>query len=120
MNNKNNTNLIIGEKIKVKGYTPKLLNDNLFEIEEGGKKGIVDRTGKLILEKIYDGIRLIDDNNISLLKDEKFGVYNISNKKLIEPKYFTELEPYDTTKYIAKNFFMYGIIDLNGKIILTF
>lgn len=121
MNNKNNTNLIIGEKIKVKGYTPKkLLKDNLFEIEEGGKKGIVDRTGKLILEKVYDGIRLIDDNNISLLKDEKFGVYNISYQKLIEPKYFNELEPYDSAKYIAKDFFMYGIIDFNGNIILPF
>ena len=121
MNNKNNTNLIIGEKIKVKGYTPKkLLNNNFFEIEEAGKKGIVDRTGKLILEKAYDGIRLIDDNNISLLKDEKFGVYNISDNKLIEPKYFGELEPYDSTKYIAKDFFMYGIIDLNGDVILPF
>ena len=121
MNNKNNTNLIIGEKIKVKGYTPKkLLKDNLFEIEEGGKKGIVDRKGKLILEKIYDGIRLIDNNNISLLKDEKFGVYNISNNKLIEPKYFNELEPYDSARYIAKDFFMFGVIDFNGNIILPF
>ncbi len=121
MNNKNNTNLIIGEKIKVKGYTPKkLLKDNLFEIEEGGKKGIVDKTGKLILEKIYDGIRLIDDNNISLLKDEKFGVYNISYNKLIEPKYFNELEPYDSTRYIAKDFFMFGIINYNGDIIMPF
>ena len=121
MNNKSNTNLIIGEKIKVKGYTPKkLLKDNLFEIEEAGKKGIVDRQGKLILEKVYDGIRLIDDNNISLLKNEKFGVYNISNNKLIEPKYFNELEPYDSARYIAKDFFRFGIIDFNGNIILPF
>ena len=121
MNNKKNTNLLIGEKLKIKGYTPKkLITDGFFEIEEEGKKGLVDKSGKLILEKIYDGIRLIDSSNISILKNEKFGVYNIPNNQLIEPIYFNELIPYDSTKYIAKDFFKYGIVNYNSDILLPF
>jgi len=121
MNNKKKTNLLIGEKLKIKGYTPKkLITDSFFEIEEEGKKGLVDKSGKLILEKIYDGIRLIDSSNISILKNEKFGVYNIPNNKVIEPIYFNELIPYDSTKYIAKDFFKYGMVNYNSDVLLPF
>ena len=97
MNNKKNTTILVNEKIKIRGYTPKkLVTDDLFEIEEANKKGLVDKYGKLTLEKIYDGIRLIDDNTISILKNQKFGVYNTQTRKIIDPAYDSELIAYDS------------------------
>ena len=120
MNNKKNKRLLIGEKIKVRGYVPQaVISDSLFLIEFDGKKGIADIEGKIILEPEFDGITNLSKYNILLIKDEKFGNYNSSLKKLIYPKYTSLLKPIGENYYAFVNNNKYGVIDVNGKEILS-
>ena len=120
MNKKKNKRLFVGEKLKVRGYVPSaIISDSLFLIEFNGKKGISDTDGKIILEPEYDGITNLSKDNIILIKDEKFGNFNSSSKKLIFPKYSSVLNPIGENHFKVNSNNLYGIIDTNGEQILS-
>ena len=119
MNNKRNKKLFVGEKIKVRGYVPSdVISDSLFLIEFNRKKGIADINGKIILEPEYDGITNQSLNDIILIKDQKFGNFNISSGQVILPD-FTRL-----LKSIGNNYVAYkgkfGVISGDGSQLIPF
>ena len=67
------------------------------------------------MEPEFDGITNLSKYNILLIKDEKFGNYNSSLKKLIYPKYTSLLKPIGENYYAFFNNNKYGVIDVNGK-----
>ena len=115
LNNKKNKNLYIGEKLKIRGFVPnEILTESLFLINDGNKKGIIDRSGKMILEPEYDGIITSNSTDIILIKDEKFGNYNISSNKIIQPKYKSILNPIGENLYLVYDG-NYGLLDKEGN-----
>ena len=119
MNNKKNKRLLVGEKLKVRGYVPSaVISDSLFLIEFNGKKGISDTEGKIVLEPVYDGITNLSKDNIILIKDEKFGNYNYSDKKLISPQFSSVIQPIGDNYYKVKYGNLFGMIDQDGNQIL--
>ena len=115
LNNKKNKNLYIGEKLKIRGFVPnEILTESLFLINDGNKKGIIDRSGKMILEPEYDGIITSNSTDIILIKDEKFGNYNISSNKIIKPKYKSILNPIGENLYLVYDG-NYGLLDKEGN-----
>ena len=120
MNNKKNKRLLVGEKLKVRGYVPSaVISDSLFLIEFNGKKGISDTEGKIVLEPVYDGITNLSKDNIILIKDEKFGNYNYSDKKLISPQFSSVIQPIGDNYYKVKYGNLFGMIDQDGNQILS-
>ena len=120
MNNKKNKRLLVGEKLKVRGYIPSaVISDSLFLIEFNGKKGISDTEGKIVLEPVYDGITNLSKDNIILIKDEKFGNYNYSDKKLISPQFSSVIQPIGDNYYKVKYGNLFGMIDQDGNQILS-
>ena len=118
LNNKKNKNLFIGEKLKIRGFVPnEILTESLFLINDGNKKGIIDRSGKIVLEPDYDGIITSNNTDIILIKDEEFGNYNISSNKIIEPKYKSILNPIGENLYLVYDT-NYGLVDKEGNRLL--
>ena len=89
------------------------------DIWETFQKTYLNTDGKIILEPEYDGITNLSKDNIILIKDEKFGNFNSSSKKLIFPKYSSVLKPIGKNYFKVNNNNLYGIIDANGEQILS-
>ena len=120
MNNKKNKKLFVGEKLKVRGYVPSaVISDSLFLIEFNGKKGISDAEGSIVLEPEYDGITNLSEDNIILIKDEKFGNFNSSSNKLITPKFSSVIQPIGESYFKVITGNLYEIIDEGGNQILN-
>ena len=118
LNNKKNKNLYIGERLKIRGFVPnEILTESLFLIKDGNKKGIIDMNGKIVLEPEYDGIITSNSTDIILIKDEKFGNYNIPSNKIIQPKHKSILNPIGENLYLV-NDSNYGLIDKEGNVLL--
>ena len=120
INNKKNKKLFVGEKLKVRGYIPSaVISDSLFLIEFNGKKGISDAGGSIIIEPEYDGITNLSESNIILIKNEKFGNFNSSSKKLITPKFSSVIQPIGGSYFKISTDNSYGLIDEDGNQILS-
>lgn len=94
------------------------LNADYFVVTRKNKKGVLNTRGQFILPAEYD-ILLLNGNSISLYKDKKFGLYNISNAKIIKPTFDRNLVSADSIM-IAFQGGHYGLIDSNGKGLGTF
>jgi hypothetical protein len=73
------------------------------------KKGIYRRDGKTAQPAEYDAIIPSSPGYLSLLKDKKFGLYDIKTQKLIKPDYERNVLPYAENYFIAYKG-SYGII----------
>lgn len=73
------------------------------------KKGIYRRDGKTAQPAEYDAIIPTSNGYLSLLKEKKFGLYDIKRQKLIKPEYERNVLPYAGNYFIAYKG-SYGII----------
>lgn len=94
------------------------LDANYFVVTKRNKKGILNMKGQFILPAEYD-ILMIKGNFISLYKDKKFGLYNISTSKMIKPTFERNLITMDTVIIAFQNGH-YGLINFAGKPISAF
>ncbi|MEQ8363268.1 MAG: WG repeat-containing protein [Cyclobacteriaceae bacterium] len=91
------------------------LGDGLFLIEHKNKKGIVGLDGKSILPLEYDAIIRSSGNVISLLKDKKFGLYDIKRKKLFKAEYDRNITFFNESTLIVFRDGAYGFMDMTSK-----
>ncbi|MFZ1805773.1 MAG: WG repeat-containing protein [Cyclobacteriaceae bacterium] len=96
------------------------LGDGLFLIEHKSKKGIVGLDGKSILPMEYDAIIKSSDNVISLLKDKKFGLYDIRKKKLFKAQYDRNITFFNESTLIMFRDGFYGFVDMDASPISKF
>jgi len=61
-----------------------------------------------------------DRNQLSILKEKKFGLLDLTSGKLIKPIYDRNILPLDSTTLIAFKDGHYGLIDWNGKPLTAF
>ena len=104
-------------------------NNNLWYIKEAlkvqkdGKYGLINLSGKQILDCEYDEIYALKgiDNSIIVKKEGKIGLVDVNGKKKIDTNY-AEILPLGTnyeTGYIVKNSEnLYGVIDKFGNVVL--
>ncbi|MEP2668075.1 MAG: WG repeat-containing protein [Cyclobacteriaceae bacterium] len=96
------------------------LGDDLFLIEYKSKKGIVGPDGKSILPVEYDAIIKSSGNVISLLKDKKFGLYDIRRKKLFKAQYDRNITFFSESTLIVFKDGFYGFVDNESSPISKF
>lgn len=89
------------------------LSANYFVVTKKNKKGVLNAKGQVVLPAEYD-ILMLKENFISLYKDKKFGLYNISSAKIIKPTFERNLITLDTVMIAFQNGHC-GLVDLNGK-----
>ena len=120
LNNKKNKNLLIGERLKIKGYIPNdVVSDSLFLIEYNGKKGISNLKGEIVLDPQYDGLTNFDENNLILIQGEKFGNYSLSDGKIIAPNYPSIVRAFGESMYKVPGEEGVEVINSNNEILLS-
>jgi hypothetical protein len=93
---------------------------DLFIVTRAGKKGMVDEDGKLLVPMEYDAIVALEKSSFSLLKDKKFGWYDVRSKGLIKPMFDRNIKPYNQKLHTAFKDGAYGFILPDGKALGTF
>lgn len=93
---------------------------NVFLVELRGKKGLVGIDGKLLVPVEYDAIVKNAENFVSLLKDRKFGIYDLERKSLIKPTFERNINFYNKSTLVAFKDGAYGFVDLNARPISDF
>ena len=97
------------------------LSPNYLVVENRGKQGIVDTTGKQTLAIKYDGIGQADaEGLVTVLLDSKFGSYHLATGALAAPKYETRARYFNdqllTTTFKGAT----GLTNFEGKTVLPF
>lgn len=94
-----------------------IYSPNKYVVKENGTYKIIDKEKNTILDSGFDEIIGINGDNITIIKDKKYGVITITGEEEISIKY-EELKYAFKDYYIAKNNGKYGIINLNNETIL--
>jgi outer membrane protein assembly factor BamD (BamD/ComL family) len=91
-----------------------------FIVQRKDKKGLISKSGKLLLPFEYDAISTMKDGVMSLLKSSKFGLYDYGRKMEIHPAYGKNLIPYNSKIVVAYRNDLYGFIGWDNKAISKF
>jgi hypothetical protein len=109
-----------GKKIFVTDYDQiESITPDKFLVIKQNKKGLLDKKGKLILQAEYDAL-LLNKNQLSLLKEKKFGIYDLASGKLIKPIYERNLSLLDSSTLIAFKSDHYGLINWDNTPLTAF
>jgi hypothetical protein len=88
----------------------------IFIVHKKEKKGLVNAQNKMLLPIEYDAIGTVSNNRyVSLLKNMKFGLYDLVTKKIIKPEYDKNLVPYNQNLIAAFKDGSYGFIKWDNK-----
>jgi tetratricopeptide (TPR) repeat protein len=63
------------------------LGDSLFIVSKGNYKGVINKSGQVIIDTNYEAIAFGNNENILLVRNEKFGNYNLMQQQVIATKY---------------------------------
>ncbi|HEY0744560.1 MAG TPA: WG repeat-containing protein [Chryseosolibacter sp.] len=88
---------------------------DLFIVSRKDKKGVIDAGGKVVLPIEYDAIGSIANQTISVLKGSRFGLFNITSRKLVKPQYDKNISPYRDNLLIAFKDGRQGFVDWDNK-----
>jgi hypothetical protein len=100
-------------------HWPDPITANIFLFDSKGKKGLLDNKGKEILAPVYDAI-VFNQATLSLLKNNAFGAFNITTKKIIKPTYESNLRAIGTRHFTVRKKTGWGFIADDGKPISKF
>lgn len=92
--------------------------NNRAKVRLDNKYGLIDKSGKYIVEMIYDEIYL-SDNYYKVIKDNKFGLLDI-NGKIILDLIYDDLQYFYDGLASAKLNGKYGFINKKGNIVIDF
>jgi hypothetical protein len=96
------------------------LSKGFFLITKNSMKGVLDSRGKLVLPLEYEAIVQQQADRLSLLKDKKFGLYDLTRKTAIKPTYERNLLHYTNNWFIAYKLGGWGFIQPDMKETPTF
>ena len=91
------------------------LTQDVFMFFRNEKIGLVDANGKIILAATMDAIASAGGPYVSLLKDGKFGLFDVTKKKHINPQYSKNLGHYNSKYLTAYKDGRYGFILWDNK-----
>jgi len=96
------------------------LTSDLLIATKKSKKGLLNKSGKLLLPFEYDALVLNNKNQISLLSNKKFGLYDIRSGKFIKPIFERNVALLDSETLLAFKDGHYGLINWDAKPITHF
>jgi hypothetical protein len=71
-----------------------------FVVAKGNRKGVLGRNGKVVVPVEMDAIIHTDRNYLSLLRDKKFGLYELATRKYFKPVYERNPIPLDRNNLV--------------------
>ncbi len=94
--------------------------EQLFLISWKGKKGLISKTGKLVLPVEYEAIVQLKDGYWSIYKDKKFGLFDWKGKRLVKPIYSRNLGILNSDVLIVYKDEHFGLTSWKGKVLTPF
>lgn len=94
--------------------------ENCFEGAKNNKKGLLSSSGKWLIPAEYDGIGIVQQGMVSVLRNNKFGMWNLNLRKEIKPDYERNLTPLNENLLIAFRQSRTGLIGWDNKPVLPF
>lgn len=91
------------------------VREDLFLITRGTKKGLIGLDGKFQVPVEYDAIVQAGPTSFSLLKEKKFGWYELTGKTLTKPMYDRNIKAYNREFRVGYKNSGYGFITPDGK-----
>lgn len=96
------------------------IGHDYFIIAKGNKKGLLSRTGKELVPADMDAMIMNQRGQISLLKNKKFGLFDLGSRKLIKPIYERNVTSLDEQHLIVFKDGFYGLIGWDSKPVTEF
>ncbi len=96
------------------------LGADYFVVSKGIKKGVLGRNGKPVVPVDMDAVILTDKNYLSLLKDKKFGLFELHARKYFKPVYERNPIPLDKKNLVVYKEGFYGLINFEAKPVTGF
>jgi len=96
------------------------LGTDYFIVSKGTRKGVLGRNGKPVVPVEMEAIILTDKDHLSLLKDKKFGLYDLRAKKYFKPVYERNLVFLDHKNLVVYKDGFYGVMNLDAKPVTEF
>jgi len=95
------------------------IGNDLFVVAKGNKKGIVGRTGKVVVPIEMDAI-VRNQGQLSLLQNRKFGLFDLASRKFIKPIYERNVSLLNSKYLVAFKNGFYGLINWDTKPVTEF
>ena len=96
------------------------IGTDLFIVAKGNRKGVLGRNGKEVVPVEMDAIIQNQTGQLSLLKEKKFGLFDLASRQLIKPIYERNVTRLNTKYLIAYKDGFYGLIGWDTKPITEF
>ncbi len=99
----------------------------LLAVRRGRNTGMIDSTGQVLLEPLYEGMGNYQaPGSLTLFRNKRFGLFQYPSATLIEPTYESALTQYSLADSAAKSLFVakrdgkYGVITATDELRLPF
>ncbi len=96
------------------------LGQEYLVVEKSGKKGLIDKSGKILLKPKYQAIGNYENGYVSTLINGKFGIYNYKKGLLLSAKYDKMLRFFGSNYFIGSQRNKFGFVDKDNKAISGF
>ena len=110
--------LIVGDQARTSPDVDIYTNSSKYLVAVKEEYGLIDFSGKTIIDFTYDDLVTIDDEKLIAKEEDKFGVISSSDQIIIDFKY-DGLEAFGNYLVALKDDKL-GIIDYNEKVIVPF
>lgn len=91
------------------------LGEDVFLVSVGSKKGLLSPSGKVLLQVEYAAVVPAGQGIVSLLKDKKFGLFQLKTRKLLKPVYDRNVIVVSKQQLVAFREGGYGFINWESK-----
>ncbi len=96
------------------------LGKDYFIVSKGALKGVLARNGKKVVPVEMEAIVLTDKKHLSLLKNRKFGLYDLQSRKYFKPEYERNVIPIDESNLVVYKDGFYRVMNLQAKPVTKF
>lgn len=91
-----------------------------FVVSNRGRKGLVNSKGQRLLPVEFDAIGSAQGQVVTVLRNRKFGAYNIGSRKFIKPAYDRNPVAYTQGVFVAFKDGYHGLIEWDNKPVSRF
>ncbi len=99
-------------------YVGGSLNPLLFIVKIGKKQGLIDNSGRTVVEAKYDDIGFLNEGLATVKIHDKWGVINSAGQDIVEPKY-DKIYDFHERRAAVELQGKWGVIDDHGQEIVT-
>lgn len=96
------------------------IGTDIFIVSKGSKKGVLGRNGKELVPVEMDAIIQNQTGQLSLLKEKRFGLFDLASRRLIKPVYERNVTMLNDDHLIVYKDGYFGLIKWDSKSITDF